>query len=170
VNVNLFESETGRSLRAIPGVYVHKFPDTHAFRGFGYCPNCEAKLKSKFPQEIILQKQPSDWLAVRNGKAYFIECKSTRNTVSYNITWIAEHQISDALEIEKAGGIYYFVLCRRKPLDMDAWVLLPKDILDIKKNMTTKAAVRWHVIEEVGYSLERDTKEKRWLGWETMLI
>src|SRR6266487_3759302 len=130
--MNIFEIETGNSLRIVPGTWVHRIPDTNLFKGYGLCANCEAKLTGpkQFHGNMMTQKQPSDWLAVRNGKAYFIECKSTTNPISYNMKWIAEHQITDGLEIEKAGGTYYFVLCRRKPRDMDAWVLLPSDVIN----------------------------------------
>jgi len=155
-----FERETGDSLRAIEGTYVHKLVDTHAFQ---YCPMCEARLN------IILPKQPSDYLVVYRGHPIFIECKSSRNPISYNIKYIAVHQLEDAFAVEKSGAIYYFVISMRKPRNMEAYVLRPQQLAQVIANMTTKAAVRWSEIAAHGLSLDRDMHNQIWMGWEAIL-
>jgi len=166
-----FEHETSTSLRAIPDTFVLKLVDTHLLQGFAYCANCESRITEdrKFRGNLILPRQPSDFLVVRAGKPFFIECKSSRNTVSYNIEYIAVHQLEYAFEVEKVGAMSWFVLTKRKPREMEAWALRPGELAEIIANMKTKAAVRWTTIAQVGRPLEHDTKDKMWQGWEALL-
>ena len=93
-----------------------------------------------------------------------LECKSTRNAVSWNVHSIRSHQLEAAIKWEKAGGTYWFLLCRRVPYQMMVYALRPHHVLAMMATMTTKNQVRWSEVVERGIALERNTKRRTWVG------
>ena len=156
-----FEREIQQSLARMPSVWAMKLIDTRMAQS--KCIHCGNPVSG-----IIIPKQPADFLCVRHGKATFIECKSTRNSVSFDLNLIKPHQLQAGINLERKGAKYWFLLCRRIPYQMGVWALRPNHILLIRKNMTTKGAVKWPVIQ--GYALnggrkiKRDTKRGLWTG------
>ncbi len=152
-----FEAEIARALKSLRNTYYHKLPDTHAFNP--RCPSC-----GRDPR-LILPKQPADFLVIRNGVPYLVECKSSRNALSYNIKYIRTHQIESAREWEAAGGKYYFAICRRVPYDMQVYMVPLGGLFQIMAKMTNKTMVSWEIIEMFSDAvLERNTKRKTWTG------
>ncbi len=155
-----FEAEISKSLRTLRDTFHHKLADTHAF---SKCPRCGYDLR------IILPKQPGDFLVVRRGHAIMLECKSTRNAVSWNVHSIRPHQLEAAVKWEKAGGTYWFLLCRRVPYQMKVWAIRPNEVLNIMAGMRTKNQVRWAEVIKRSIELERNTKRRSWVGLGNVL-
>jgi len=85
-----FENKIQNSLRRHG--YVHKFRD--------YAVN---------PKGAYKVPVPSDFLFLRNGKAYFIECKEYKGG-RFQFSRIRKVQLDSIKQITDAGGIYIFLI------------------------------------------------------------
>lgn len=65
-----------------------------------------------------IPKSPADFKAIYEGKPFYLECKSfkggARTKVSYPFEYVKPHQMLRGLEIEKAGGYYFFLMNDRR--------------------------------------------------------
>ncbi len=117
-----------------------------------------------------MPKQPADFLVLYRGRHFLIEAKSRRNATSFDMDGILPHQLASGLKWEKAGGTYYFILCKRVPFKMLCYVVPAPEIPKIRKGMKTKRYAKWGMIEEHAIAtLDRNTKSKVWEGLKGVL-
>lgn len=159
----IFQSEITDSLKALKetkygkGLYYERIVDTKAYGV--RCQRCRYPI---YPN-LILPKQPADHLFIIFGKICYLEEKSTRNDVSYNITWIKPHQLSMGFDIVAAGGHYYFLICKRVPFGMRLYALTPENLANAIMGMEFKTAIRWADVEKYSsFSLKRNTTDATW--------
>lgn len=97
---------------------------------------------------VPVPRMVADYEALHKGQFYAIECKTTKTPRRYGMQYIKEHQIQSALEIERAGGVYWILVCRRFPYAR-LYALRPGDWLHLKKIAESKGykSVSWESIE-----------------------
>src|SRR3972149_9098466 len=79
-------------------LYWERISDTKS-----YGMKCQKCFSPLFPN-VIMPKVPADHIFIVAGKTCYIEEKSSRNTTSYNITYIKPHQLEKGFEIMDAGS------------------------------------------------------------------
>lgn len=115
------ESETADSLRLLEKKYGDRVFWYRLYDGQQVRKIINLLSKTSLNSEIRRQinqiakyatyaKQPSDFLLIFDGKAYFLEDKSLKNPKRYSFRYVAEHQIKDLIEVNNAGsnGIFMF--------------------------------------------------------------
>jgi len=141
---NLFEDETRNSLKKIEDAEENfmwlRYPDTRMFQYVN--------------KNIIQPKSPCDFMAFTGGYSYFIECKSSQRTKSYDIRYIKDHQVEALLKHERCGGRSWFLINRRCGRGkIDAWAVKPKLIDTLLKEGCK--GVTYNIFESHGVRLER---------------
>lgn len=63
-------------------------------------------------QKFFAPKMIADFMAVHRGHFYALEAKTSQSP-RYNVEWIKAHQVESAIKVERAGGTYWFLICRR---------------------------------------------------------
>ena len=109
---------------------LSKFGFVYRFRDFSINVNAKGMRSYRIPV-------PSDFLFLRNGKAYFVECKefSGKRFESKNLR---ESQIKYAKEIIENGGKYIFLI--HSLLYNRVFILSPGDILvELENRKSIKA-------------------------------
>jgi len=141
----IFEAEVRRSLKNFQKrhphtFYFHRLSDTYDY--------------IKVPN-VILPKQPADFLALYNGKFYLLEAKSTRAD-RFNMSYVKPHQKQAMLQVTKCGGrsILLISLRRSRPVkcfayDILEYVRLEKEFVGVRKSIPRVS------LEKVGLGLRR---------------
>jgi len=57
-------------------------------------------------------KMPADFYAIWGGRVFYFECKSSMAN-RYLLSYIKQHQEKSAVELEKAGARYWFLILHR---------------------------------------------------------
>lgn len=158
----IFEKEVAESLDNLQvesPLFYMKMVDTHAF-------------DSLRKEGLILPKVPADYLIVYKGHAMFLECKSSRSKISYDLNWIKQHQIDSACDLEKAGATYYFLICNRSERNkFYILVLKPNTIRKLcaepfattRDNIKRLHSIRWDDLEVLSYlKINSSPESQRW--------
>ena len=66
----------------------------------------------KLNQKFFAPRMIADYMAVHRGQFYALEAKTSKSS-RYSIKWVKDHQVESALKIQRAGGIYWFLICQR---------------------------------------------------------
>lgn len=155
--MNRFEIETQNSLQLMKQqegakFFYRRLPDTKSFQ--------------KVSKMAMFIKQPADFFAIHNGRNYLIECKSTKNIVSYCFDYIAEHQFEDLIEAKKAGGMSYFLLGRRglKKGEMACFAVDPETMLYLRESFhkINRKSIKWNELYTYSIPLDRVQHEQAW--------
>lgn len=138
-------------------LFWERIADTQSYGA--KCQNCNTPF---FPN-IILPKVPADHRFLIYGKTCYIEEKASRNTTSYNVTYIKPHQLEAGFDIMDAGGQYYFIICKRIPFHMESFALTPNELTEAMKNMENKNSIKWGTLEKyASFKIQRNMKLKIW--------
>lgn len=150
-----YEAELSDSFKAFRSqhrdFFFHRLADT-----FSYI---------KVPN-LILPKQPADFLALYKGQAFLIEAKSTKE-VSFNMENLANHQRDGLLDFERAGGkSYIFFLFMGTPSRSFASPIKLYCEAEQKALQLDRKSVPLKMIEECSIELKRIPR----VGWDASQI
>ncbi len=158
------------------GIYFEKLVDTHMFKPLiRYARAQGYRTIAKF----IIPRQPADFIVLYKGKVTFFECKSSKVHTSFNIkaafhiSKSGRHQLEMSHKILKAGGSYWFLICRRIPYAMKTYVVHPKamqKLVNRVKRAKRKASIKWEILEkDATMVIEKGKMMRPWLGLEPLL-
>jgi len=139
-------------LQSFPDGYIYKIPDFHSVSGQ---LNTIQKYQSTY-KEYAVPKSPADFICVIDGRTVWVECKSTRNMTSFPLRNIKDHQITTGLEIDAAGGVFYFAIRRDEPYKSRMWLVSIDKFIKIRQEMDKKAkSIKWFYFERHAIECKR---------------
>ena len=148
----VFEQEISRSLRAFknrhPNTFFwHRLSDTMSYI---QVPN------------VIMPKQPGDFIALYRGVFYLIECKSM-HVDRFDMDHLLPHQREGLAQVVKAGGrgVLLFSFRRKRPVSCYAIHYFDYKAVEDALKQERKSIPR-DALEEVGIRLERIPR----VGWD----
>lgn len=157
-----FEHEILTSVKAIKettsfsDLWFFKLVDTHSYdwvkaiASNNLSVNIDIDKTNKPSQNLVIPKVPSDFIAIMNGKAVFLECKSSKDIVGFPIANVKDHQLSMASDIRRAGSRYYFLICNRQPRRNLTYVIesevLSKLIAASRNGKLQKTKIAWVIL------------------------
>lgn len=169
----IFESEIRLELYLLSqekGLFFHRLVDTHAFkRLIDYARKHGDRPLANF----TMPRQPADYMAVYRGQITFIECKSSKVKTSFSFkrafykSQSGAYQLEQAHKILKAGGQYWFTICRRVPYEMKIYAIRPQVLQRLLNRVlrAKKASVKWEIVEKnATHIIERGTTSRPWIG------
>lgn len=133
-----FEQEIARTFPNIQRCFCYKFPDTHYYRAFR--------------PEAVIPQVPSDFMVIHNNKVVFLECKSSRNKISYNFDYIPKKQVDMGCNISSCGVDYYFLICNRSTRNHHYLLIFsPLQVSEIKSYLEkiNKKSMKWSELEKI---------------------
>ena len=152
----IFEQEISRSLRAFknrhPNTFFwHRLSDTMAYI---QVPN------------VIIPKQPGDFIALYKGTFYLLECKSMR-VDRFQMSHLLPHQREGLAQVVRAGGrgILLFSFRRKRPVTCYAVHYFDYKVLESALKKERKSIPR-DALERIGVKLERIPR----IGWDLSKI
>ena len=163
------EAETASSLRLLKeiygdGVYWYRLYDGAQVRKIINLLtkiNLDPKTRSQINQiakYATYIKQPADFFLMFNGIDYFLEDKSSKNPRRYTFNYVADHQVEDLINIEKAGGNGIFMFTNRaEPRHYHRYAIRASDY-KILRDKYLKEGVKscmWNDFEEIGIEIPR---------------
>jgi len=163
MTLNYFENEISKSLAEISkrkrGFFYFRLFDTRTFR--------------QISERIYALKQPCDFIALYQGKIYFLELKSSRNKTSFGYRYIKPHQFASLLKAEQAGARSYFLICNRhKPRHYKCYAV-KASVLSKEFNRSERASIRWERLEQISLLIPRiklPSSSSGHLGWDLELL
>lgn len=108
--------------------------------------------------KVQVPHQPSDFMMIVNGEAYFLECKSTRNATSYPFAYVKNSQIESLLKLKCSGAHAFLLVCNRSvprnfycsALDIEKFIYLKEKAIDEHRQ-----SIKWVDIRSSAISLPR---------------
>ena len=148
-----FENIFRRSfIQAFPDGYIYKIPDMHSISG----QLSEIHKYHSNYTGYAVPKSPADFICVIGGRTVWVECKSTRNLTSFPLRNIKDHQIETGLEIDAAGGIFYFAIRRDEPYKSRMWLVPVNELIKVQQELAkTAKSIKWHLLERHGIECKR---------------
>ena len=148
----IFEGEISRSLRAFkrrhPNTFFwHRLSDTYSYIQI---PN------------VILPKQPGDFISLYRGTFYLLECKSM-HVDRFDMSNLREHQKEGLAQVVRAGGrgVLLFSFRRKRPVTCYAVNYFDYKALE-DALMKERKSIPREDIERIGLKLERIPR----VGWD----
>ena len=142
----IFEGEVSSSLKIFKrqhpySFYWHRLADTMTY--------------IKVPN-VIIPKQPCDYIALYEGKFFGLEAKST-NADRFQLDYLKEHQKDGLKEIQYAGGKGFLIISFRKTRPVTAFLIDILDYLPLERRaiQEERKSIPREWIEESGLSLKR---------------
>jgi penicillin-binding protein-related factor A (putative recombinase) len=114
-----------------------------------------------FPN-IMVGKQPSDFILIHENVPVFIEAKSSRVKTSFNFSFISENQLEAAESCFNLGIQYYFMIANRsKRRNFKLCVIEGKKMKDLMSGWIRKS-IKWPELEEAS-DLVINRKSSTWM-------
>lgn len=100
--VNLWMEQVKRALEASPVVYHRLF----------HCPEfaklSDAMVDFRYVSNLMMQKQPSDFIWLWDGVTRWVEIKSTASPLGLPLGNLKEPQLLHGLDVVASGGLHYY--------------------------------------------------------------
>jgi len=126
--------------------FIYKLVDTHSLQGAKNAASNSGK--SDVWNKIIIPKVVSDFVCINDGQHIFVECKSTMNKTSFALGNIKPHQTQFAIDIESAGGKYYFAIRKQESRNNECFLLTVNDIIRLKTANGGRKSIRWEQLRD----------------------
>lgn len=95
----------------------------------------------KYNKNIIAQEQPADYIFFNSqGKAYFIEVKSSMNKTSYYLNYIKPHQWEYGKKARELGINYYFVIVQKNRIKSLFFIVPFDELYTVYQN---RKSIKW---------------------------
>ena len=116
---------------------------------------------------LPVPRMVADYEAVYQGQFYTIECKTAKQP-RYSIAWVKEHQVETGLKLEKAGAIYWILICQRiEPIKTERlYALTPQQWLHLIK--ITKLEDYTNISLKQRAYLNKRQKGYKSISWENI--
>ena len=114
----------------------------------------DARAAYKYVSNLMIQKQPSDYVWVHEGTTRWVEVKSTSNQMGIPIGNLKESQLRHGLEVVGNGGLHYYwvVGCPPRKTPWSYWVWTP-DMFDLWSHNFQAHIIPWAMVERVGVKI-----------------